>query len=117
MNGLIKTIAADRITKLGTLVPFGVLLVTLLYLLFIYQQLPPFLPLFNQMAWGEPRLAEKVFVFLPLLIAGIILLSNTIIAGSLYQKVPLLARMISITSFLVSSVTVIFLFRITQLLL
>jgi hypothetical protein len=117
MNELIKIIAADRITRLSTIIALGLIFATVIYIALFYRDLPPYLPLFNQLSWGDPRLGEKIFIFLLPLVTLFILIGNTIFASFLYSTLPLVSRMLTITSLLVSSLTLIFIIRVTQLLL
>lgn len=117
MKKLIRTITADRITRTATIASLVILLVILGYTLLIYRSLPPYIPLFNQLGWGDPRLAEKYLIFLPLLLAVIVMSVNTVITYLLYETMPLVSRVITITSLLISTLTLIFIIRITQLIL
>ncbi|HLD01396.1 MAG TPA: hypothetical protein VJC10_00835 [Patescibacteria group bacterium] len=117
MREFIKRFAVDRILWWGMIGSVISLLVTALYVIFVYNKLPPYVPLFNQMPWGEARLAEKVDIFLPMLIATAVFLSNLLIAYIIYDKLILVSRIISITSFLATFLTMIFIIRITLLVL
>jgi hypothetical protein len=117
MKDLISTIGADRITRSATITAIVILFITLLYLIVFYNSLPPYLPLFNQLGWGDPRLAEKPWIFLLPTMTLFIIIGNAVLASVLYASMPLIARIISITALLISSLTLIFIFRVTQLLL
>lgn len=117
MKGLISNIWADRVTRIASVASLGLSTVAVVYIILVYQNLPPFLPLYNQMGWGEPRLDDKPFIFLLPSLTLLILIGNTIFASFLYETMPLVARMLSITNLLVSALTLIFIFRVTQLLL
>lgn len=73
------------------------------------------MPLYNQMPWGEGRLGTTIELFLLPLFAAIILLCNSVFARFIYQKMPLVARALSVTSLLIAIITVIFIFRTIQL--
>lgn len=94
-----------------------ILFVALVFLLFFYRSLPPFIPVFNQLPWGEERLGDKLTIFIPLAIASTMLIGNMIFSQALYDKMPLVVRMISITTFFISFITLIFIIKTTQLLL
>ena len=117
MKKLINTIAADRITRIATIVSLIILLVALIYSLIVYGNLPPYIPLFNQLGWGDPRLGEKYLIFLPIVLALILIIVNIVITSLLYVSMPLVSRMITVTSLLLSALTVIFIIRVTQLVL
>jgi hypothetical protein len=117
MNVLFNRIVKDKIIRLGNGASLAILLLDILYSLLVYRSLPPFLPLFNQMPWGDLRLGDRPLIFLPISLACGISLVNFFFATQLYEHTPLLARMITITSLLINIITFIFLFRITRLVL
>jgi hypothetical protein len=84
---------------------------------FYFFKLPPFIPLFNQLPWGMERLSEKIGIFLPLSLSWCFFIINSIIAAIIYEKMPLMSRIISVTSFLIALLTFIFIARTIQLVL
>lgn len=82
-----------------------------------YTNLPPFLPLYNQMPWGYERLGKAYEIFL--LPAGILFITilNTIIGIKLVEKIPLLARFLFISLTMLSLFTYIFILRMIFLVL
>jgi hypothetical protein len=117
MNGLFNKIVKDKIIRYGNAISAMLIVIELLYTLLIYKSLPPFLPLFNQMPWGEIRLGDKDLLFLPIGLACGISLINFFFSTQLYDHMPLLSRMVTITSLLINVITFIFLFRMTRLVL
>lgn len=117
MKGLFKKITADRIIKLSTYFSFGFLLLHLIYTAVLYNFLPPFLPLFNQMPWGEDRLGIKIEIFLPFLITLSFFSLNFSLSLWLHEKIPLVSRILSITSLLVCVLSFIFIVRTIQLII
>jgi hypothetical protein len=117
MKEVINTIVADRITRIGTIVSWGIVILAVGYIALIYPNLPPYIPLLNQLGWGDPRLTVRVMIILPPLVTLGLIFLNTIIAALLYRETPLLSRMTTITSLLVSSLMLIFIIRVTQLVL
>lgn len=117
MNGLFKKVVNDKIIRFGNGISLFLILLDCLYTFFVYKSLPPFLPLFNQMPWGEIRLGDKDLLFLPISLALGISLINFFFSTQLYDHMPLLARMVTITSLLINIITFIFLFRVTRLVL
>lgn len=70
-------------------------------LLFItYKDLPPYVPVFNSMPWGDDRLfTSQILFFLPLLLLLIFLINNFF--GTLfYKKYTLASRILSFNAFL-----------------
>ncbi|MDO8657933.1 MAG: hypothetical protein Q7K55_04285 [Candidatus Levybacteria bacterium] len=100
MNALFKNIFSDKTLFWGFLSSFILILANFSYTLFSYINLPPYIPLYNQMPWGEKRLGEKPEIFLPVLIATFIFIFNMILVIFLYKKIPILARILCITGFL-----------------
>lgn len=117
MKRVIKTLLLDKIIRLDLAISVILLFSTLLFIIISYRKLPPYLPLFNQMPWGDQRLGQRIEIFIPLLLATAIFIGNTILSYYLYQKMPLVSRMLSIASFIISLFTAIFLLRISMLVL
>lgn len=117
MNVLFKRLVNDKIIRYGNTISAVLIVIELIYTAIIFRSLPPFLPLFNQMPWGEIRLADKPLIFLPISLAGGITILNFFFSTQLYESMPLLSRMITITSLLINIITFIFIFRITRLVL
>lgn len=117
MKDFLNTIAQDRITKVTTIVSLVILLITLVYVLLVYGALPPYLPLFNQLGWGDPRLGEKYLLFIPIVIALLIMIGNLILSTIVYSSMPLVSRVVTITTLLTSTLSFIFIVRVTQLVL
>lgn len=117
MNTLFKKIVNDKVIRWGNGISAVLIVVDLVYILLIYRALPPFLPLFNQMPWGEIRLGDRELIFLPIAMSSGITLVNFFFASELYEHMPLLSRVVTITSLLINIITFIFLFRVTRLVL
>lgn len=117
MKNFFDSIIADRITRIATVVSVVLIIITLIYTLIIYGGLPPYLPIFNQLGWGDPRLGENYLIFLPILLSLFVVIVNIFLASFFYVSMPLVSRIITITSLLVSALTLIFIVRITQLIL
>jgi hypothetical protein len=115
MKGYLKTIASDKILRFGTLLSLLLIILSLLYSGIMYNSLPPVLPLYNQMPWGEDRLGMKLELFILPGFAFVILLTNTLLAYAIYERMPLVSRALAITCFLVSLIISIFIFRTIQL--
>lgn len=115
MNVLFKHIISDKTILAGTIISFVIILFIFFYILFTYSNLPPFLPIFNQMPWGDARIATKEYIFLPVSISVIIFVSNLIFSFFIYTKIPLIARLLIVTNFLVCFFMLLFVVRIIQL--
>jgi hypothetical protein len=117
MNGLFKDIKNDKLTFRGFTATFIFILVPIPFIIFLYRNLPPFLPIFNQLPWGPERLSSTWGIFIPLIISFIIFIFNLILSSFLYKKSPLVSRMLSIVSFLIALLTLLFIFRTIQIVL
>lgn len=117
MKELLGNIKNDRITSKGYLFTFFLLIITVLYALMYYRSLPPFIPLFNQAPWGEQRLIENIGIFLPILIAFAIAFINLVLSSIFYKKNPLVPRILTLTSFIIAILTLLFIIRTIQIVL
>lgn len=95
-----NNVKTDRIIRLGSLIALVFSLGSIAVIIFVYRQLPPVIPLFNQMPWGEERLATRIQIVLPAGIAFLSLLINLVFSAMLYEKVPLVSRILCTTSLL-----------------
>ena len=117
MNGLFKQFFKDKIIRLSQIITFLMFVVLCGATIFYYMKLPPFIPLYNQLPWGMERLSDRIGIFLPLSLAFAFFVLNTIVAALIHGKMPLIARILSITSFLIVLLTFIFTARTIQLIL
>jgi len=114
MKGFFKNITSDNITQKGFLFCFAIILLASIYAIFYFNSLPPLLPLFNQLPWGEQRLVNTAGIFIPPTVAFLILVINLILSSLVYKKAPLLSRILAITSLLISVLTFLFVIRTVQ---
>lgn len=117
MNGTFKLILEDKITRWGLILSGIFLMLEILTIGFFYFSLPPLLPLFNQLPWGEKRLGIKPGIFIPVLLVIVFLVFNFFTSARLYEKTPLLSRILSITTLLASLLSFIFIVRTVYLLI
>jgi hypothetical protein len=115
MKVFFKDVRNDKITRLGFTSSFGIVLASLVFVLFYFDSLPPFIPIFNQMPWGEQRLGTTNTIFLPILIAFLILLFNLFLSFLIHKRIPLVSRMLATTSLSVSFLVFLFMIRTVQL--
>jgi hypothetical protein len=117
MNGIIKFLSSDRTIWLSTIVSLGLLFISLALSGLFYTNLPPLVPIFNQLPWGTDRLVSKLGLFIPIIISLLILITNVFVTRHIYVKMPITARMLNVTTFLLSFLTLFFVFRTIQLIL
>lgn len=111
MKELFRGIKSDKILFRSSIFSLVIILLSLLNLALYYKSLPPFIPLFNQMPWGEERITQTVLIFIIPFIAFAFLVINIIFANFIYKRIPLIARLFSITSFLISLLALLFVVR------
>lgn len=111
MNASIKEMLADKII-VGCLSITGfILLFHIFFVVYFFSKLPPFIPIFNQMPWGDTRIALKPYIALPILITLVIGLVNIGMSIFLYKKIPLISRFLTITWLLISLLTILITIR------
>ena len=117
MKKLLSKIKTDKIALFACITSVLLILINSFYVAISYSSLPPFVPLFNQMPWGEARLSTKEQIFMPIAIVIVITIGNFLLASLLYEKIPLISRILSITIVLVSFFALLFVARTIQLIL
>jgi hypothetical protein len=117
MNEVYKQLRADKIIRLSMVIALIFLFLHTIYLAIFYFSLPPVMPLFNQMPWGEARLGTKLEILIPLAITVLFAICNYIFLARLYATMPLVSRIISITTLLATLLSFIFIVRTLQLIL
>lgn len=115
MKKFFDIIKNDKIILWGGAISLVLVFISFLYIMIFYPRLPPLFPLFNQMPWGETRLGVKEQIFIPLFIASVIIVGNFLFASFVYEKIPLISRILSVTTLLVSFFTFLFILRTIQL--
>lgn len=117
MNGLIKFLSSDRTIWVSIIVSLIFIVISVFLTGLFYHNLPPLIPLFNQLPWGTDRLVDKVGLIIPSIVGLGILLGNAILTKFIYEKMPITARMLNITTFLITLLSLVFVFRTIQLIL
>ncbi|OGH02974.1 MAG: hypothetical protein A2798_00920 [Candidatus Levybacteria bacterium RIFCSPHIGHO2_01_FULL_37_17] len=96
MKEFIKSVRRDGITFNIFLSSLLVGVFTIILILINYVNLPPYVPIFNQMPWGDSRLSETPGIFIPSALFMIVFILNFSFASFLYVKNnPLLARIVA----------------------
>lgn len=117
MNGFIKFLSSDRTIWLSIIASLICIILSLFLIVLFYHNLPPLIPLFNQLPWGTDRLVDKLGLTIPCLIGLGIIISNAIVTKYVYEKMPITARMLNITTLLIALLSLVFVFRTIQLIL
>lgn len=108
MKEFFKDIAQDKTIAFAVIVNTLIVIATIAYILFSYGKLPPFVPIFNQLPWGEQRLGNTFAIFIPAFVALLIFSVNIPISTIVYNKTPLISRMLFAISLLVGILTFLF---------
>ena len=117
MKEFFKDIKSDKTIILVSLTNVFSIIAAVIFILFFYNHLPPFIPVFNQLPWGEKRLGVTFTIFIPVLAALLILVINMFIASKIYTKIPLVSRMLVAISLLIAIITFLFVVKTITLVL
>lgn len=117
MKDFFKDITADKTITMAFFVNGFFIIATLIFISFSYGRLPPFIPIFNQLPWGEQRLGTTISIFVPVLVSLLILIINIITAALAYKKIPLVSRMLAAISLLTSILTFLFVIKTVALII
>lgn len=100
MKEKFKIILSDQFIRISLLLSLVFLLPLVVIILLTYGTLPPLIPFYNSMPWGEERLAySQVAVFLPVILITLFVV-NIAQAMFSYSKYVLVARIVLFNSFL-----------------
>jgi len=117
MKKYFKNLRKDRLVLRLFILSFIFLVLTFAYVGFNYMKLPPLLPVFNQLPWGQERLGPTFAIFTPPLMALSIFILNIFLAAFSYEKSPLLARLFAVTTCLTGLLTLLFVIRTITLII
>lgn len=111
MKEFFKDISKDKTIVPSFLINGLSIIISVIFILFSYGNLPPFIPIFNQLPWGEQRLGPTIAIFIPVLAAILVLVINIFTSTITYKKIPLVARMLAAVSLLASVLTFLFIVK------
>lgn len=117
MNVIYKNIVQDKILLIGFTLSFVFCIMSIGMLIFSYNHLPPLIPLFNQFPWGDARLGTPLQFFIPCALGVVIFIINFFLANFVYLKLPLLSRILSLSTLLCTFFVFLFTFQTLQLIL
>jgi len=117
MKDFFKDIKGDKTITSAYLINISFIITTVIYILFSYGKLPPFIPIFNQLPWGEQRLGDTFTIFIPVGISLLIFTINIFISNSIYKKIPLISRMLAAISLLTGILTFLFIVKTITLII
>ena len=100
MKEKFKLILSDQFARISLVLSLIFIIPLLIIIITTYGNLPPLIPFFNSMPWGEDRLiVSGLTVFLPLLLV-IIFIGNVVLATVFYSKYVLISRITLFNCFL-----------------
>lgn len=111
MNASIKQLLEDKIVLIMLSASILVLAINAGFIFLTLKNLPPLIPIFNQLPWGEDRLGTKMFIFAPVGIVVLFLIANIFFSSLTYKNMPLISRFIMVISFLVSILALLIVLR------
>jgi len=111
MKNLINNIQADKLAFRGFIISFLLTLLTCFYILINYTHLPPLIPIFNQLPWGNNRLTPSLGIFIPIVIFVIIFIFNVLFTSIIYSKNPLIARLVAAVTLILAMMNLLFIIR------
>ena len=117
MKKYFNYLSLDRLVLRLYIITFILIIATIAYTLFNYGKLPPLLPIFNQLPWGEERLSGGSGIFIPGAAASLIFLFNIFLSALIYTRSPLISRILAITSFLTALLSFLFTLRTIALII
>ncbi len=115
MKELIESIRANTTLYRLYTAALAVIFATFAYSLLSFRDLPPLIPLFNQLPWGDQRFSPGVGIFLPQIVVLGIYVFNAFLSSLILRSIPLISRMLAVTTFLISILTFLFTIRTIQL--
>jgi len=80
-----------------------------------WRLLPPKIPIWYSKPWGEERLASPFFLTIPILTAIVVYMVNRSMVARSAKDHPMFARVLSLTSLLISVISTIIVVRIITL--
>jgi hypothetical protein len=103
------------IFRITSIVSIGTILTSIIIITWVWQKFPPYIPLWYSKPWGQDRLASPISLFLLPISTLLIYLTNVITAFYMRHKHPIYARILLLTSLLVSVISVFVVIGITKL--
>ncbi len=93
-------ILTDQFVRISIILSLLFLVPLFIVIIATYSSLPPLIPFFNSMPWGEERLANSIVtIILPMLLVAVFV-GNILQATFTYRKYVLIARIILFNCFL-----------------
>jgi len=111
MKDLLNNIKADKLAFRGFIISLLLTLLTVLYIAVSYGSLPPLIPIFNQLPWGNDRLTPTIGIFIPIAAFIVIFIFNILFTSIVYSKNPLIARIVAAVTLILAMMNLLFIIR------
>lgn len=109
-----ETLVPDKLGRSSYLIACGLVLVMLILITLLLGSLPPTVPLYFTLPWGEARLAPKLMLYILPSITLILIVFNLGL-GRLSDKLsPLLPRVLAVSTVVIAGMMLISLLGIMQ---
>lgn len=94
MRDNVEAMLRDKMVRMLAAFSFVSLIIHIFVVALFYPNLPPYVPFFNSMPWGEARLIPSVLVLsVPIMILTVFIM-NFSISIQFYNKLPLIVRIL-----------------------
>lgn len=101
MKEKFSIVLSDQFVRVSLILSLVFIVPLITIIIATYGSLPPLIPFFNSMPWGEERLiSSNITVFLPLFLMAIFI-GNVLLATFVYTKYVLIARIVLFNCFLI----------------
>jgi hypothetical protein len=109
-----QTLVPDKLGRSSYLASLAFVLVMLLLITLMLGSLPPSVPLYFTLPWGEARLAPKLMLYILPIITLVLIVFNLGL-GRLSDKLsPLLPRVLAVSTFVIAGMMLISILGIMQ---
>lgn len=100
MKEKFKILIDDQFTRISLILSLLFIIPLVFLIFFTSSHLPPYIPFFNSMPWGEERLfPSSIAIFLPLILV-VVFSMNIFQAIYVYKKYTLVSRIVMFNAFL-----------------
>lgn len=102
MKGNFKILFKDSFIKYSLILSIAFIVINSLIIIIFYGNMPPYIPFFKSMPWGEERLAfYNTILFFPIT-SLLVIVVNYFLSILIYKKYTLISRILSANAFLFS---------------
>lgn len=100
MKERFRKISGDNVIRFSIVSSLFFVFLEIILLILFFRKLPPYIPFFNSMPWGELRLADPKAMLYLFASFIVVIVVNNLVGTILYSPYSLISRILSITSLL-----------------